>query len=162
MLGKMRHTRIPYQKGSRIFLRHAHRDIQDRSLDNGLSPKGLIQGKRLAEWLCKKSPFQPLRVFSSPKKRCLETATFVCEAFKLELEILDALDEQGPSESEMDFKKRIKKLIQSPDFSDRSLFCSHGDVLPELAALLGAPQVFIEKGNLFIENGGIITEINPI
>lgn len=158
----MGHILRPYPKGYRIFLRHAHRDTSDKNLDNGLSPRGIRQGKRLEEWIKKNHPFVLEHVFSSPKKRCLETAQFVCKVLNLKLEVLTELDEQNPFETEKEFKKRIQRLIESSSFLNQSLFCSHGDVLPEIGQILGKPHLSIEKGNLFIEINGAITSVNPI
>ncbi len=145
----------------RIFLRHAHRELFDRSQDNGLSEKGHRQGRKIQEWLKEHSP-KPDRVFSSPKLRCLETAEYVAKLYGLEVEILHELDEQRPEESDQGFKNRVANFLGSKQCPPRSVFCTHGDVLPELARLLGLPGVDIHKGDLFIERDGRIVSTNPV
>lgn len=145
----------------RIFLRHAHRDLFDRSQDNGLSEKGHRQGREIQEWLKNHSP-HPEHVFSSPKLRCLETARYVAELYGLKVEILPELDEQHPNESDAGFRKRVDAFLNSTKCPPRSVFCTHGDVLPELARVLGLPGVDIRKGDLFIERDGKVVATNPI
>jgi broad specificity phosphatase PhoE len=145
----------------RIFLRHAHRELFDRSADNGLSEKGHKQGLKLQEWLEKNAP-RPKSLFSSPKRRCLETAQYVAELYQLEIQILPELDEQGPQESDASFLKRVSSFLHSPHFLPEAVYCSHGDVLPALARLLGSPGIEISKGDLFVERDGTVSAINPV
>ena len=152
---------LQQEHGWRIFLRHAHRDLFDRTQDNGLSEKGRSQGRKIQEWLKDHSP-RPDRIFSSPKLRCVETAQFVAELYGLEVEILPELDEQRPSETDAAFRNRIADFLKSANCPHRSVFCTHGDVLPELARLLGLPGIEIRKGDLFIERDGKVVATNPI
>jgi broad specificity phosphatase PhoE len=145
----------------RIFLRHAHRDLFDRSQDNGLSEKGRKQGRRIQEWMTEHSP-NPEHVFSSPKLRCLETAQYVADLYELEVVVLPELDEQLPHETDAAFRKRVADFLNSEKCPPRSVFCTHGDVLPELARLLGLPGVDISKGDLFIERDGKVVGTNPV
>ncbi len=145
----------------RIFLRHAHRDLFDRSQDNGLSEKGHYQGRKIQEWMKEHSP-APEHVFSSPKLRCLETAQYVAELYGLEVVVLPELDEQHPHETDAAFRKRIAEFLKSDKCPPRAVFCTHGDVLPELARLLGLPGVDISKGDLFIERDGRVVGTNPV
>ena len=145
----------------RIFLRHAHREIFDRSTDNGLSEKGHEQGRKIQKWMKEHSP-EPERVFSSPKLRCRETAEYVAEMYGLRVEILQELDEQHPDETDLAFRKRVAELFRSKNCPPRSVFCTHGDWLPELASQLGLAGVEIRKGDLFIERDGKVVGTNPI
>jgi broad specificity phosphatase PhoE len=145
----------------RIFLRHAHRELFDRSQDNGLSEKGHRQGRKIQEWMKQHAP-KPEHIFSSPKLRCIETAEYVAELYGLKVQVVPELDEQHPNESDAAFRKRVAEFLNSEKCPPRSVFCTHGDVLPELARLLGLPGVDISKGDLFIERDGRVVGTNPV
>ncbi len=136
-----------------IFVRHAHRDTSQRSLDNGLSEKG----KRQARWIKKfaLSRFAPDEVkdlkatlLSSGKKRCLETLEPLAEAWKLKVEIKSELMEHSAQESHEAFKMRIEDFLSWWINSGPALLfvSSHGDWLPVACQrLLGIP-VEMKKG----------------
>ncbi len=141
-----------------LFIRHAHRDVSDRHLDNGLSERGREQGETLIEYLSSIKPSKkPIKVISSPKIRCLETAKFVSDWAGCLLDIDDRLDEQDSGrESESQFISRLEDFFLEHQFRSKLCFVSHGDVLPILARIAGHPIDEIKKGDLFwIENKGL-------
>jgi broad specificity phosphatase PhoE len=144
-----------------IFLRHAHRETGWEN-DNGLSPKGQAQGARLRSYLAAfEGRYRPEKVFTSPKLRCRETAEYVAEWAGVPVQVLPALDEQHRSEDERQFRARLARFIGS--IEPRTVYCSHGDVLPLFAQSFGASSgVDVAKGDLFIVESGRITALNPL
>ena len=75
-----------------ILVRHAHRDTDVRTRDNGLSDKGKDQVKKLIEFGCERLKNEEVAFFTSPKKRCQETIGPVAKEFKKEVIIDERLD----------------------------------------------------------------------
>jgi broad specificity phosphatase PhoE len=133
-----------------LFIRHAHRDTEDRALDNGLSEKGRRQCEELVDELDRARPSRkPTRVLTSPKLRCRETAEFVAAWAGVKLEIDERLDEQGPRETEKTFLKRVEEFYEKTRRDPGVAFVSHGDVLPLLAQLGGLGRVDVKKAGYF-------------
>jgi len=137
-----------------IFVRHAHRDTADRSLDNGLSPKGEKQAKwlkRFVESRFERKEWQDLRaqVLSSPKRRCIETVAPFAETLGSPAQKRSELDEQKTGESFAHFNDRIHEFLHwaVADGPPLLVVCSHGDWLPlAVFHLLGA-AVEMKKGS---------------
>lgn len=131
-----------------LVVRHAHRDTSDgRSLDNGLSERGIEQAHELRErfgapWKSKKG----VVVLSSPKARCVETVGPLAEELGVTVKIDDRLDEQD--ESEGAFRKRIDKLAEwlINEGPDAVIACSHGDLIPPLLLRLIGEELDLRKG----------------
>lgn len=136
-------------KKTLILLRHAHRDITDREVDNGLSEKGLQQVDRLEKELLKEWGLKALRdflFFSSPKKRCVETILPLSRHSKKGLQIESRLDEQHHGETYKDFINRIHfALAELTHLDGNLLLCSHGDWIPEATGLLMGQPVALRK-----------------
>lgn len=150
-------------KNWQLFVRHAHRDTADRSLDNGLSEKGHSQGLEIQKYLenlDKKR--KPLSVFSSPKVRCLETAAYVAKWAGVDVEIDQRLDEQHPGETEAKFVKRVEQFYKDTRKLSEVCFVSHGDVLPLIVAFTSGKPVEIKKGDLFFWEENKIKRANGI
>lgn len=131
-----------------IFIRHAHRDVTDRGLDNGLTDKGRTQAKALAKFFegrfKKQLGDNDIWLLSSPKRRCLETLAGVSKICSREIDIHPGLGEHGPQESFEAYLKRIDAFLgewrsSSPEIT---LACSHGDWIP--AALKRTLQLDVE------------------
>lgn len=120
-------------KGNRIILmRHAHRDVTNRLEDNGLSEKGRIQAEKIREVLSPKLGPE-FKFFSSPKKRCQETLQPIAQYFSQEPLSLPLLNERQSNEDSKSFDKRICELRNLITHSlEPGVYCSHGDLLPEL------------------------------
>jgi len=91
-----------------LFIRHAHRDINrdtvDRDLDNGLSDKGRLQAEELVKYLKLSHPDRkPLRVLSSVKLRCWQTAEYVARWAGVEVIEDPRLVERGPAKAKKIF-----------------------------------------------------------
>ena len=131
-----------------IFIRHAHREILERTADNGLSEKGRRQSEIIKEQLVSKYGLQSCVLYSSPKLRCIETLRPLATYLKQDIQIHSALSEKHPHESESEFKMRIIKFLEEWKQSDieLTLACSHGDWLPFGVYHLTSTYADFEKG----------------
>ena len=146
-----------------LFIRHAHRDLEDRSLDNGLSDKGKKQCERLIGFLEDQRPLRkPTQVFSSPKRRCAETAEYVAAWAGVKVEIEFSLDEQRPKEGDRDFLNRIRDWHASQKDLRGRCYVSHGDVLPIICRINGSLLADIKKGDLFFLEKQSVKKINGV
>lgn len=87
-----------------------------------LSASGRRQAEALAERL---APLGPVQLVSSPYVRCVQTLGPLAEVTGQEIEVLEALAEGAPLPAVIDL------LTSVPD---RSVLCSHGDLIPEAIA----------------------------
>lgn len=92
------------------LVRHAHRDLHDRTRDNGLSRKGRDQAARLADRFAALRT-APRVIRSSPKRRCVETAAPLARLFAVAVLVDEDLDEQGPRETARAFRARIARVL---------------------------------------------------
>jgi broad specificity phosphatase PhoE len=147
-----------------LYIRHAHRDTSDRSMDNGLSSKGHEQGRQLAEHLASLGPqYKPQFIYSSPKRRCIETANWVAQWAGIPVEEDERLDEQNPSESDKTFFERIQDFVESEKHRSKVAYCSHGDVLPLIAKLCGFKgRDEVKKGEIFWIKDGRVEGLNSV
>lgn len=130
-----------------IIIRHAHRNKElGRELDNGLSPKGKKQARRIAKFFKKRfvadNKNTNFNLFSSPKKRCLETLLPIQKITGTPIETLDDLNEGG------NIPNRIDDFLEKWNTSDRdfTILCSHGDWIPTFfEKFLGLP-IELKKG----------------
>ncbi len=140
-----------------ILIRHAHREVSDRSQDNGLSSKGKQQARLLHRFFNRR--FSPSHsqdlvkadwvLYSSPKLRCVQTLEPWQEGSGLKVEVKEELDEQRPGEVGEDFIERVRDALNflaamSP--SKNVILCSHGDWLPVAAHILTGCSVELKKG----------------
>ena len=145
-----------------IFIRHAHRDILDRSTHNGLSEKGKHQSQLLRDQLISKYSFENCVLYSSPKLRCIETLQPLAESLNHQIHVLSTLDEKHLHETESEFKRRIQNFVDEWKKSEHALTvaCSHGDWLPFAVYQLTATYTDFEKGEwaeiIFDSNQSII------
>lgn len=131
-----------------IFIRHAHRDVFDRSSDNGLSEKGNRQSLLIKEQLSLKYSLNQCVIYSSPKLRCIQTLTPLADSLNKEIHIHKLLNEKQSFESEPEFKKRIQTFLDEWKKSNNALTlaCSHGDWLPFAVFQLTSTYADFEKG----------------
>ncbi len=82
-----------------LLYRHAHRDLTDRSEDNGLSAKGIRQREELTRDFLGRWGTRGLRwkILSSPKLRCQETVEDIAASLGRTAEVWDLLDEEAAS-----------------------------------------------------------------
>jgi len=132
------------------LVRHAHRDVTDRSLDNGLSAKGRHQADEIAEWFIALKLPHSLRLFTSPKLRCRETLAPLAKAMTGRPGIIPALDEQHEDEAPTAFLERVRAWLEawvaSKDLA--AIACSHGDWIPLAIALATGERVELSKGGI--------------
>jgi broad specificity phosphatase PhoE len=146
-----------------LFIRHAHRDVNDREADNGLSEKGLKQGRDLVRYLLNfGDDRKATQILSSPKLRCRQTAEFASQWAGVPVEIDERLDEQGPWESNTNFLKRIETFYEWCRARTKLCLVSHGDVLPLIAKLACDSTIEVKKGDLFWLIEGQIRELNAV
>lgn len=130
-----------------VMIRHAHRNTEERSRDNGLSEKGDAQVKRLLPFVSERWKGAKPTFFSSPKKRCLQTLSPLAKAQGESLTIEARLDERGPLENDRDFLARLDEFLDAWKYEgpELTVVCSHGDVIPILIERLTKAQVGIKK-----------------
>ncbi len=140
------------KKKAIMFIRHAHRDNLDRSLDNGLSAKGKRQAERLRVYMTKRlgTEFSPPRLLSSPKLRCQETLNPLACQLGIALDVHIGLAEQGVRETSKQFEERIHAFLAwALGLSVGSIVvCSHGDWLPLAVFHLLGIVVSFKKGSV--------------
>lgn len=133
-----------------LFVRHAHRDTHDRSLDNGISDKGRAQCEKLVRSLSsRKPPLKPQKILSSPKLRCIDTAMALARWTRQEVVVDARLDEQAPGESARAFENRVKTFLDRFEEEGEIVFVSHGDVLALVARHYGSRSEDLKKGDYF-------------
>lgn len=128
-----------------LVIRHAHRDVSDRSLDNGLSNKGKEQAVKIKKYIADQFMVSRFSIFSSPKLRCIETVEALGE-----VEAIDELNEMLPGETTKDFEKRVHDfgrwwLDEGPE---GLIICSHGDWIPVFLKLMTGEDAALKKGGL--------------
>jgi broad specificity phosphatase PhoE len=128
-----------------ILVRHAHRDKALPDADNGLSDRGKKQASLLSKYF--KRAFDDARpeIYSSPKKRCIETVEKIAKRAEREIQIVDCLNE---SETQADLIRRVTEFMRLLQQSRAPLIVasSHGDWIPVfLDKILGIP-IDLEKG----------------
>jgi len=134
-----------------LFIRHAHRTTLHRSLDNGLSPKGLQQCSRLIKFLKLRIPLCEIKkIYSSPARRCVETALALSRVSGLEVEVLEILEEKRPTETPQEFSKRLNFFMKLYKNAKRVCFVSHGDFLELLAQKQGYRIRHWPKGSAIV------------
>ena len=136
-----------------IFIRHAHRHITNRSLDNGLSDKGRKQVKGLKKYIharCQRDKDfakNGMLWLSSPKVRCVETLAPLAKHFKARVTTESRLDEMASGESEEGFRLRLYELLKDVGSSGSFwvFFSSHGDCLPLMTEIVGGTALTMKK-----------------
>lgn len=126
-----------------ILLRHAHREKNlGHHIDNGLSEKGKKQVARLVKFFEKKFNEEKPVFYSSPKKRCVETAEPVAELFSEKVQIMKHLDEGDFLEN------RVQEIIKwwVREAPPLTVLCSHGDLIPLLVYQMTGARVEFKKG----------------
>jgi broad specificity phosphatase PhoE len=150
-----------------VFIRHAHRDTSFRAKDNGLSDKGQRQARALSRIFEERvsSEASKVKLFSSPKRRCVETLQPIADIDDLKIEISPLLDEQQEGENDTQFRARVAEFMSSVQTqfkgpkgnNDWVLVCTHGDWLP---LVLGDVQ--ISKGCWAqMEGGRLVALLQP-
>jgi phosphohistidine phosphatase len=137
-----------------------HAEAVDGAPDHAreLTPRGVKQAQRMAEWLKRNKP-QRLKVLVSPTVRTRQTA----EAFTDDFEIVSAL---GPERGVTD----ILAATGWPDASSACLIVGHQPALGRLAALLlsgSETDWTIKKGGLWwfsnrVRNGETQTVLRTV
>lgn len=134
-------------KKTLVIIRHAHRTLEDRDRDNGLSERGQDQVKKLVKFY--QNRFAGLKpVFmTSPKKRCIETISPLAIVAGAKVANIDErLDEQGHDSTGV-FIARIQEFLDVWKYEGQALtvICSHGDWIPTAVQKLIGRSVSLKK-----------------
>ena len=116
-----------------IFWRHAEAEEGDESMDDlerSLTPRGLKQAQRMAQWLDRHLP-ESTRVLSSPARRTQQTVQALGRRYKLRSELAPGCSPEG-----------LLAAAQWPDSKAAVLVVGHQPVLGQtIAQLLGVDEV---------------------
>ena len=131
-----------------IIVRHAHRDTSDRRRDNGLTAKGQKQAQRVLRHYKRRFDRREALIFSSSKKRCMETVQPLARHLRAVVRKDARLMELRQGESAHDFTIRIKRffvwwLRQGPELT---VVCSHGDWIPTAVKIAVGAEIELKKG----------------
>lgn len=144
----VRHAEPFFPEGERVYL--------GRRLDYPLSEKGRMQARETAEELSKEGV---VRVYSSPMKRCLETAAAIAEACGCGVTVMDELTELDPGTWE-GRRARDIRLEYGERFENGSCFPPPGGESDEsgaerIEAAFGT--IMKTQGNaVIVSHGGLI------
>lgn len=133
----------------RLYLvRHAHRAVTDRSLDNGLTDKGREQSLRIRDWFARSGLPPPKILLTSPRTRCRETLEPLALALGTRLIVDAGLEEQREDESAAGLGARVLKWLEAwlASDSEMTIACSHGDWIPLLVGICSGKRMEISKG----------------
>jgi broad specificity phosphatase PhoE len=156
-----------------VFIRHAHRDTSKRAEDNGLSSKGKEQAKLLARFSKKRldaldsKDLKKVFIYSSPKKRCIETVEGIAKELSVKIIIDPDLDEQSADEGSGDLKRRCKAFLarikKMHSQSNEWVLCSsHGDWLPVALLEYTGCSVDLKKSAwAHTENAALVSLLQP-
>jgi 8-oxo-dGTP diphosphatase len=130
------------------LVRHAHaasrRNWIGDDRDRPLVKSGTMQADALGERLGR---VRPARLVSSPFVRCIQTLEPLARRTDLPVETEDALGEGA------DLPQVVKLLMAVPD---RTVLCSHGDVIPDVIGTLERRGMVVEgepnwrKGSVWV------------
>ncbi len=125
------------------IFRHAQKAV-DFSGDPDLTLEGHSQAVKLMEKVLKKELPTPTQLWVSPRKRTHSTFRPLAEQLKLPLQVQEALLEQTSDETVIDFRKRVKNLLEaaSTKSEDVIFMCSHYDWVVEALAVIPSDTDF--------------------
>ena len=130
-----------------VLLRHAHRDVEERSRDNGLSEKGEEQVRRMVEFARKRLEDSAPVFLSSPKKRCVETLSPLARALGGRVVIDPRLSERSPVEGAAEYLARLEEFLDFWKYEcpETTIVCSHGDWIPDAIHRLTGAESALKK-----------------
>jgi broad specificity phosphatase PhoE len=135
-------------KKTLVIIRHAHRNLDDRTRDNGLSDRGEEQVKKLVKFYKTRFDGEKASFYCSPKKRCVETLSpLAVEGKSKAIEIDDRLDEHQASENMAMYLARMDEFLDVWKYegAELTVICSHGDWIPIAVKKLVGVQIDIKK-----------------
>lgn len=144
------------KKSRLVLMRHAHRDRWTPDRDNGLSEKGMVQAQERVHDV-RRFFERELRLWTSPRLRCIETLQPLASAFDRALMVQPLLNERQLDEDDRTFRARIRQalLVAMDDLATSPatlVVCSHGDWLPEaMRVLVGMPLAFQKSHGYALE-----------
>lgn len=128
------------------FFRHAQKAV-DFSGDPDLTTEGYAQAHKLLEKVLKNELPMPTQLWVSPKKRTHSTFRPLANELHLQLQTQDALLEQQNDETAIDFRHRVRNLLEKAGTkSDEVIFmCSHYDWVIEALAVVPSDTDFSDS-----------------
>jgi broad specificity phosphatase PhoE len=141
---------MPDFRKTLFIVRHAHRVVTDRSLDNGLSERGHKQAEAAALFIHNIIGPKPVVIRSSPRLRCQQTLSPLAKMWAIETEVDPLLCEQEQHENDKTFLNRIEEakarwIHHDPE---RLIICSHGDWIPEFCRRTFSQDISLDKGGV--------------
>jgi broad specificity phosphatase PhoE len=133
-----------------LLVRHAHRNTDEPSRDNGLSEKGHEQVERLVRYFQEQLKDEKIQFFTSPKKRCRETLGPIAKTLKGDIEVDDRITETGPIENQSELRSRLESFFDEwlYEGTDVTVVCSHGDIIPVVVERLTGARIGIKKAGV--------------
>lgn len=151
-----------------FLFRHADKK-NELSTDPELNPTGHVKAKMLSQWVSQGTLSKPSTLWSSPKKRAIQTLLPLAKSLQMSLQESKLLLESQAGESELHLQTRIETFLEKIALQKEKLHfvCSHYDWAIEFCTLaLGAseanqhafcqhwrPCQYIEFEMQFDENG---------
>lgn len=134
-------------KKTLIIVRHAHRNTEDHTKDNGLSLKGQAQVKKLTKFAKRRMLGTQPTFLTSPKKRCIETLLPMSKELGAKLAIDDLLVERGPLESDALVLARVEEFLDHWKYESKgvTVICTHGDWIPLAIEKLTGSKTGLKK-----------------
>lgn len=139
-----------------IMIRHA--DIDSYHNNPGINEKGRKQSEQAAFAIFEKFNCEEFTGFTSPLKRCQETAALIAEKTKIHFSILPELRDQEENENIIDFLARIKHTLNT--IPEKSILVSHCNCIANLVQFASGNDmndVEIPKCSIvYVENNEIL------
>ena len=128
-----------------LLFRHAEK-ANDGTANPPLSREGLNQARRLVEEVSAKKLPKPKALLSSPRLRAQQTFKELSLGTGIPVQVNPLLNERAPTESPLDFRRRVQEFLVSfqLDFNseDCVYLCSHLDWIEEFLTIIESPTDF--------------------
>jgi phosphohistidine phosphatase len=111
-----------------ILWRHAEAEPGEPDLERALTPKGIKQARRMADWLTGQLP-DSCRILVSPARRTLQTAEPLGRKFKIHTDLAPGAEAED-----------VLKAANWPSGKESVLIVGHQPTLGQVAALLLAGE----------------------
>jgi len=150
---KFIHEEIKLYLKKILLIRHAD---AGGFFNSHISDIGRIQAKMVAIFIMKNG-FSKYQGFSSPILRCQETSDIIKNSAKVEFYTMANLSKKTDQESQIDFGKRIEKVLE--ELPQNSILVSHSDIIQQIIGLIDSLHRIIPIPNCsitYIENEKIV------
>ncbi len=135
-------------KKTLVIVRHAHRDTRHHLLDNGLTPKGREQAKKILKFYKTRFSLEKPWLLTSPKIRCVQTISPL--ALWLDISLVKDQRLLDLRESKSGHKKSVRVQHFLHWWEEKApaltLVCSHGNWIEEVLLTLSGKPLALKKG----------------